>query len=101
MRRAQGTYAIALAHAGRNAEVLAIRDRLREAAKSRYVSRMALVDTCIACGDVEGALDAAEQLADDRSPHIFWLVDDPAFDPIRRHPRYSALLARIGLPERY
>ena len=97
----QGVFAKALAKAGRHGEALAVRDSLREAAKSRYVSPMAMISACFACGDSDGTLAAMEQLADDRSPNIFWLLDDPACDPVRRDPRCSALLARIGLPERY
>lgn len=76
---AQGTFATALAKAGRDAEALAIRDRLREAAMSRYVSPMALIDACIACGDPEGALSAMEQLAPRRSrgSHPRWKPSAP------------------------
>jgi len=68
---------------------------------NRYVSPMAIINACSACGDSDGTLAAMEQLAEDRSPNIIWLIDDPACDPVRRSPRCSALLARIGLPERF
>ena len=53
------------------------------------------------CADGKGTLDEMERAADERSPAVFWFVDDPSLDPVRRHPRFSAVLARIGLPERY
>jgi hypothetical protein len=95
------TLALALAETGRREEAAAIRDRLRQASRIRYVYPLALVNAAISCGDTEAALDEMDRAADERSPAVFWLMDDPALDPVRRHPRFSALLARIGLPERF
>src|SRR5215813_10047272 len=83
-----GIFACTLARAGRNADVTEICVRLCEAAvKSPYVSPMALMTAWVACGDAEGAPAGAEQIAEDRSPAIFWLVDKPLFDPFRHLPR--------------
>ena len=97
----EGAYGLVLARAGRFPEAVAVRDRLVEAAQTRYVSPLGLMNACIAVQDFEEALRAAEQAVEDRSPAIFWLIDEPGFDPIRRLPRFSALLKRVGLPERY
>jgi serine/threonine protein kinase len=97
----EGTYSTALACAGRRDDAIAIRDRLREAARTRYVSGLALCTACIGAGDLEGALDEAERVIEERSPSIFWLVDDPQLDPLRPLPRFRAALARAGLPVRY
>jgi serine/threonine protein kinase len=97
----QSTYSTALAKAGRTREVLEIRDRLLDAARTRYVSPLALCAVLGAAGDTEAALTEAERAADDRSPGVMWLVDAPDLDVLRRSPRFSALLARVGLPERH
>jgi eukaryotic-like serine/threonine-protein kinase len=96
----EGTYSIALASAGRRDEALAIRDRLRDASRTRYVSGLALCTACVGVGDLEGALVEAERILEERSPSVFWLVDDPQLDPLRPLPRFAAFLARAGLPNR-
>lgn len=97
----RGTLAIALASAGRLAEALAIRDDLLEAARSRYVSPIATMTACSAIGDADGTLLAMEQIAEQRLVHVLWLPDYSQCDFVRRNPRCSALLARVGLPERF
>jgi len=97
----EGTYSLALASAGRRDAAVAIRDRLREASRTRYVSGLALCTACVGAGDLEGALDEADRVVEERSPNVFWLIDDPHLDALRPLPRFAALLARAGLPTRY
>ena len=51
-----------------------------------------------ALGNTGDALDALEVGYQRRSPELLNLAADPAFDPLRRHPRFIRLLREIGLP---
>jgi hypothetical protein len=53
----------------------------------------------IGLGEYEEALDRLEQACDARTDWPIWFPVDPMIDPIRTHPRFIALLDRIGLSE--
>jgi Tfp pilus assembly protein PilF len=48
-------------------------------------------------GNNDEALLLLQQAYDDRSESLLWLKVDPSFDPLRKNPRFIALLARVGL----
>jgi hypothetical protein len=48
-------------------------------------------------GDEEGALDHLEQAAAERTANLGNVVAFPALDPVRDHPRFQAILVRMGL----
>jgi hypothetical protein len=54
------------------------------------------------CYAEAGEADRAFALLDEafaaRDPWLLHLVADPAFEPIRGHPRYDGLLRGIGIP---
>ena len=49
-----------------------------------------------ALGRRDEALTRLEQAVDEHSSRILWLRVDPRVDSLRRHPRFTTLLARIG-----
>ena len=50
-------------------------------------------------GERELALECIEKAYEDRSPWIWWLMQEPAFDSLRSDSRYQALLKKMGLAE--
>ncbi|HEX9759757.1 MAG TPA: hypothetical protein VGA40_02500, partial [Candidatus Acidoferrales bacterium] len=49
-------------------------------------------------GDTGGALTELERAAADRASTLRNLNIDPRFDPLRQHPRFLAVLKKVGLP---
>ena len=49
-------------------------------------------------GDADAALTAMEQAVDQRSSEVVYFAVDSDFEPLRAHPRFEALLKRVGLP---
>jgi hypothetical protein len=50
-----------------------------------------------ALGEIDNALDWCEKAIDARDSWIFHLNVDPAWDPLRSHPRFQALLGKMNL----
>jgi hypothetical protein len=67
----------------------------------RAVLPIAMMNARIASGDVVGALAAAEQTADDRSPGIFWVVGGPLSTLCGAFPGTLPSSRAVVLPERY
>ncbi|HEY5405639.1 MAG TPA: tetratricopeptide repeat protein, partial [Ginsengibacter sp.] len=51
----------------------------------------------VALGDFNEALNQLELGYGNRDVHMFWINVDPAFDPIRKEPRFIALLKKMNL----
>ena len=88
------------ARAGRRTEARQQFDALRRDVRGRNLRLSdefnALV--LLALGDTEEALAAMERAAGDRDPSLLWLAVDPRVDSLRGHPRFEALVARLGRP---
>jgi tetratricopeptide (TPR) repeat protein len=50
-----------------------------------------------AIGDVDAAFRVAQEMIDQRSARVFWILA-PSYGNLQRDPRYPALLRRLGLP---
>lgn len=50
-----------------------------------------------ALGERDEALDALESAYEERDRSLFWAASDPVFDEVRSHPRFTALLRKMGL----
>jgi TolB-like protein/Flp pilus assembly protein TadD len=72
-------------------------ERLHALAARRYVMPYSLAMVHAAIGEVEAALDRLEEAAEERGNMLSFLAVDPAFAPLRGHPRFESLLGRIGL----
>lgn len=67
----------------------------REAENGRYVPALNLAMVLIGTGAHEEAMDCLELAFEERSS---WLVSarvDPAFDPVRDHPRFQTLIEKV------
>ncbi len=63
----------------------------------RQNRRIAISGILNALGRVDEAMDWLEAAATAREPHVAALLNIPTFDQLRSHPRFQALLKRIGL----
>jgi serine/threonine-protein kinase len=94
----QASFGYALARAGRRAEAQAIYDELTaRVAAGGYVSPVAFATILIGLGDIEGAIDWTERALEDRRGWLVYLGVNPVLDPLRGHPRFEALVRRMGL----
>lgn len=82
---------------GRRKEALAVLDSLHAMQPARYVQPYTLALVHIGLGDEAAALDLLERAVRDRTDEVILLGVDPAVDPLRRHPRFQALLRTLGL----
>jgi TolB-like protein/Flp pilus assembly protein TadD len=69
--------------------------RLREEAKSRYVSPYALAVVLTALGDKTHAIDELERGYDEGGFYISLIKVNPLFDDLRGDPRFEALVHKI------
>ncbi|MBA2260347.1 MAG: tetratricopeptide repeat protein, partial [Acidobacteria bacterium] len=75
-------------------------EALQRAAPTQYVSPMEFALTYIALGERDRAFSKLEEAFGQRAPWLSSLAADPAFDPLRPDPRFSKLVARVGVPAR-
>jgi TolB-like protein/DNA-binding winged helix-turn-helix (wHTH) protein/Tfp pilus assembly protein PilF len=90
---------LALAHAlgGEKDEAERMLDALTKESGGRYISPFLIASFHTGLGNFEQALDWLEKAFDERAANVVFIGVDPSFDPLRAHPRFQALLARIGL----
>ena len=90
----QQLLAYGLAIVGEEQECLSILAQLEEREKTEYVWPLGFAFAHVALGDDERAIARARQSFEDRAG-LMWLRD-PAFDRLRRDPRYEELLAKTA-----
>ena len=86
-----------LPSASRGAEARIV-DELKAESATRYVSALRVAAIYIGLDKPDPALDWIEKAWQERDDDLVWLKRDPVYDPVRAHPRFQALLERIGLP---
>jgi len=64
--------------------------------RNRYLAMSGIL---FALGRTEEAMDRLEAAATAREAHVAALGKDPGFDEMRSHPRFQAVLKRIGLAD--
>ena len=85
----------ASARQGKPDEARKVLARLREQAKSQYISPYAFAVVLTALGDKAHAIDELEHGYDDTGFYISLIKVDPLFDPLRGDPRFEALVQKI------
>ena len=90
----------AFRRAGPRAALLALAERmLAEAEKAgRPPGWLGIAGLYAEAGDADHAFGALEKAYAARLPQLLHVVSDPAYDPIRKDPRYDDLMRRIGIP---
>jgi serine/threonine-protein kinase len=99
------TYATAalgyvLARAGRRAEAEALLAELTELATTGYVSPVAFAIIHLGLGNADTAIDWAERAYEERRGWVAYLTVNPLFDQLQGHPRFEALVQKMGLHRR-
>ena len=89
--------AIINAHAGKRAEARALLGNVVARSRGQYVPPTSIAEVFAALGDVDSALTWWDKAFAERSNSIAYLAIDPENDPVRRDPRFQAMLARVGL----
>ena len=95
--RTLSTLAYAYGVAGMDAKADESIAALQALARERYTSAFALAIAHLGSGRLEAALDDLERALDERSDAMVILGAYPLLDPLRRHPRFEALMRRVGL----
>ena len=90
---------LALAHAlaGEKEEAQKMLEELMKESDERYVSPFLIASFHAGLGNFDDALDWLEKACNERAANVVFLGVEPAFDPLRAHPRFQTLLARVGL----
>ena len=87
----------AYARAGREEDARQVLRDLAAAAATRYVSPTFAARVHASLGEIDEAISALERAADQRATDLIWIGVRPVFDPLRGHPRFDALIRRVGL----
>ncbi len=90
--------AYVLARAGRRQEALAALDELRRFTKPRDPSPFRIAYVHLGLGETDVAFDWLEKSVDAHDWQMGMLKVEPAFDVLRSHQRFAALVERVGLP---
>jgi len=71
--------------------------RMVDSGRARYVSLTLVAQIQSALGDKEQAFRALGRAVEERASDLIWIGVRPNFDPLRRDPRFTAVLERVGL----
>lgn len=92
----KGVLVRAYASAGRRNDALHLLDELKQEQRKGYVPAAAFVQAYIGL-DNDQAFAWLNKGYEEQSAIMQWLKVEPTFDPLRRDPRFTELIRRIGL----
>jgi eukaryotic-like serine/threonine-protein kinase len=95
----KATLAYARARIGDTSYAKQVLRELEEKRSHDYVSPVELATVNIALGDIDRALDWAEEAVPERRGWLAYLNVNPLMDPLRGHPRFDALIEKMGLSQ--
>jgi serine/threonine-protein kinase len=87
----------AYALAGKTAKAQDIARQLEQMAKERYVSPYHVAYVYTGLGDAERAIDLLEEAYGEHAGSVYGIKGSFLFTPLRSHPRFQALLAKMNL----
>jgi TolB-like protein/Tfp pilus assembly protein PilF len=93
-----GLLGYAQGRAGNRRSALKQLDELRSAASARYVPPFVFAMVHLGLGEHDEALRFIEKEYDARGWYLLLIKHAPQFDPLRRHPRFRALIRRLNFP---
>jgi hypothetical protein len=82
---------------GREEDARAIVAELESRAATEYVPHITRAPIYALLGEMDRAFAMLEAAYDERSPFMWFMASDPAFDPMRTDPRYDEMMRRVGL----
>ena len=85
----------AYAGAGRRADALALLAELTDRSSREYIAPFHLAFLHIPLGNLDEAISCLERACEERNALAWWPRTAPFYDPLRAHPRFPALLAKI------
>lgn len=85
------------ADAGETSKATEVLGHLRAQMGDTFVSGAFLATVYVGLGQNDEAFAALEQAAEQHSYYAAWWKLDPALDPLRSDPRFTALLKKVGL----
>ena len=85
----------AYASAGRRSEALGLLAELTERSSREYIPPFHLAFLHIPLGNADEAISCLEKACAERNALAWWPQVCPFYDPLRAHPRFPALLAKI------
>ncbi|HLN02661.1 MAG TPA: winged helix-turn-helix domain-containing protein [Bryobacteraceae bacterium] len=83
--------------AGREQQASELLVKLEELARSQHVSPFWMAVAYTGAGKTTMALEELYKAYEQHDVMLVWLGTEPRFDPLRREPRFTELLQRIGL----
>jgi TolB-like protein/Flp pilus assembly protein TadD len=91
-----GALGQALALSGRPDEARRCLDELHTMAKTRYVPSTCLAILHMGLGEWDKSMDCMELACDQHELPVTAAKVHPVYDPLRAHPRFNPILARLG-----
>jgi len=90
-----GSLAYALGVTGNRQEAESMLDDLLRRRRAGYYPAFPIAQIELGLGRIDAALDWLERAADERHVGYYFPLADPIYDPVRGHPRFAQLMARI------
>jgi TolB-like protein/DNA-binding winged helix-turn-helix (wHTH) protein/Tfp pilus assembly protein PilF len=72
---------------------------LRAIKKNKPPAPMTMAYLCVAAGETDLAFRYLNKAYDEHSPRLVWIKSSNMWQPLRRDPRFHALVQRMGLPD--
>jgi tetratricopeptide (TPR) repeat protein len=92
-----GLLSKAYALAGQRSKALQLVAELQKRRRIHYVPAAAFVNAYLGIGETDQVFVWLEQAFKEKPNLMKWLSVDPMFDPVRRDPRFTDLVHRVGL----
>lgn len=92
-----GVLGASLARLNRHDEARVILAELEQMAEAGYIDPYTICQVHVALNESDRAIASLERVLSERAPFAFSLKLDPGLDPLRPDPRFSRVVARLGL----
>lgn len=91
-------YCFALVAAGRRDDAVKVVEDMKAVSPTRFVKPYFLAMAHLAIGEIDETFRLLDISVDECDPWLVWLRSEPKLDPIRKDPRFLALIERTSTP---